>query len=142
MNGIGTETSMPILCIHVNSQLIPLRSEGKQGGDRPHKAPSHGCNFIADTIDCPLENQEQEMPSHRFTHCLLTEGIKAMTEWRTSLFQPEAFAALREGVGRRFENLDRSHSPNEAHTEQELIHPVLKLLGWNPATSQSVLCPA
>ena len=86
-------------------------------------------NFIADTIHCPLENQEQEMPSHRFTHCFFTDGIKSTAEWKPSLSQPEAFAALRDGVGRRFENLDRSHSPNEAHTERELIGPELKFLG-------------
>ena len=94
-----TEISMLILGIHVNSQLIPRRGEGKRGVDRPDSAEAsrRACNFIADTIHCPIENQEQEMPSHRFTHCFFTDGIKSTAEWRTSLSQPETFAALRDG---------------------------------------------
>ena len=68
-------------------------------------------NFIADTIHGPLETQEQEMPSRRFTHCFFTDGIKSTAEWRTSLSQPVKFAVLREGIGRCHKILDRSHAP-------------------------------
>ena len=70
------------------------------------------------------------MPSHLFTHYFLTDGIKATAEWRTSLYQEKEFAAFREGVARHYNALSRSADPNEAETEQELIRPVLELLGW------------
>ena len=70
------------------------------------------------------------MPSHLFTHYFLTDGIKATAEWRTSLSRSKTFAAFREGVARHYNALSRSADPNEAETEQELIRPVLELLGW------------
>ena len=65
-----------------------------------------------------------------FTHYFLTDGIKATAEWQASCSQPEAFAAFRAGVQQRYDALSRSQEPNEAATEQELIRPVLELLGW------------
>ena len=65
-----------------------------------------------------------------FTHYFLTDGIKATAEWQASRSQPEAFAAFRDGVQQRYDALSRSQDPNEAATEQELIRPVLELLGW------------
>ena len=41
-----------------------------------------------------------------------------------------AFDAFRDGVRQRYDALSRSADPNEAVTEQELIRPVLELLGW------------
>ena len=38
--------------------------------------------------------------------------------------------SFRDGVGERYESLSGSADPNEAVTEQELIRPVLELLGW------------
>ena len=70
------------------------------------------------------------MPGQLFTHYFLTDGIKATAEWQASLAQPEAFAAFRDGVVRHCEALSRSQEPNEAVTEQDLIRPVLELLGW------------
>ena len=70
------------------------------------------------------------MPGQLFTHYFLTDGIKATPEWQASLDQPEAFAAFRDGVARRHDTLSRSREPNEAATEQDLIRPVLELLGW------------
>ena len=69
------------------------------------------------------------MPSHLFTHYFLTDGIKATAEWKT-LSQEKEFAAFREGVARHYDALSRSADPNEAQTEQDLIRPVLELLGW------------
>ena len=65
-----------------------------------------------------------------FTHYFLTDGIKATAEWKASLAQPEAFAAFKHGVSQHYEALSRSADPNEAVTEQDLIRPVLDLLGW------------
>ncbi len=70
------------------------------------------------------------MPGQLFTHYFLTDGIKATPEWQASLDQPEAFAAFRDGVARHHDALSRSREPNEAATEQDLIRPVLELLGW------------
>ena len=65
-----------------------------------------------------------------FTDYFLTHGIKDTPEWKASVSRPEAFAAFRDGVARRHEALGRSHEPNEAQTEQDLVRPVLELLGW------------
>ena len=70
------------------------------------------------------------MPGQLFTHYFLTDGIKATPEWKASVARPEAFAAFRDGVRQRYEALSRSADPNEAATEQDLIRPVLDLLGW------------
>ncbi len=70
------------------------------------------------------------MPSHLFTHYFLTDGIKATAEWQSSVADPEAFAAFGDGVRQRYDALSRSTDPNEAVTEQELIRPILELLGW------------
>ena len=65
-----------------------------------------------------------------FTDYFLTHGIKDTPEWKASMSRPEAFAAFRDGVARRHEALGRSQDPNEAQTEQDLVRPVLELLGW------------
>ena len=70
------------------------------------------------------------MPGQLFTHYFLTDGIKATPEWQASLDQLEAFAAFRDGVAQHHDALSRSREPNEAATEQDLIRPVLELLGW------------
>ena len=76
------------------------------------------------------------MPGQLFTHYFLTDGIKATAEWQASLGQPEAFAAFRNGVTRHHDALSRSQDPNEARTEEELIRPVLELLGWTEYVPQ------
>ena len=70
------------------------------------------------------------MPGHLFTEYFLNEGIRASPEWRESVASADAFALFRDGVGERYEALSASADPNEAVTEQELIRPVLELLGW------------
>ena len=52
-----------------------------------------------------------------------------------SLGQP-AFAAFRNGVARHHSALSRFRNPNEARTEEELIRPVLELLGWTEYVPQ------
>ena len=70
------------------------------------------------------------MPGHLFTEYFLTEGIRATPEWRKSIASADAFESFRDGVGERYESLSGSADPNEAVTEQDLIRPVLELLGW------------
>ena len=70
------------------------------------------------------------MPGRLFTHYFLTDGINATAGWRASVADSEAFSAFRDGVRQRYDALSRSESPNEAVTEQELVRPVLEMLGW------------
>ena len=46
------------------------------------------------------------------------------------LFRRQHAEAFGEGVRRRYDALQAHQNPNEAVTEQELIRPVLELLGW------------
>ena len=70
------------------------------------------------------------MTGQLFTHYFLTDGIKTTPEWQASAADPGAFAAFREALLQRYEALARSSGPNEAVTEQDLIRPILELLGW------------
>ncbi len=70
------------------------------------------------------------MAGNLFTDYFLTDGIKATSEWRTSVAAAAQFDTFRDGVRQRYDTLTYSQDPNEAVTEQELIRPVLELLGW------------
>ena len=70
------------------------------------------------------------MPGHLFTHYFLTDGVSATPEWRASVASAPEFDAFKSGVRQCYGVLSRSRDPNEAVTEQELIRPVLELLGW------------
>ena len=70
------------------------------------------------------------MPGQLFTHYFLTDGIRTTPEWRASVDAPQEFAAFRKGVSGLFDSFTGYNEPNEAVTEQELIRPVLELLGW------------
>ena len=70
------------------------------------------------------------MPGSLFAHYFLTDGIKATPEWHASVASAQAFAAFAGGIRQRYNTLSQTTAPNEAVTEQELIHPVLELLGW------------
>ena len=69
------------------------------------------------------------MSGHLFAHYFLTDGIKATPEWQAigSAVEHDAF---RKSLVERYNTLGDAHEPNEAVTEQELIRPVLELLGW------------
>ena len=77
-----------------------------------------------------MDIQGPDMPGSLFAHYFLTDGIKATPEWQASIASAQAFAAFVDGVGQRYNTLSQTTAPNEAVTEQELIHPVLELLGW------------
>ena len=70
------------------------------------------------------------MQGRLFTEYFLTEGIRETPEWRTSVADSAAFASFRDGLRARLAALSTAASPNEATTEQDLIRPVLELLGW------------
>ena len=70
------------------------------------------------------------MTGNLFTDYFLTDGIKTTPEWLTSLEAAAQFDTFRDGVRQRYDALTLSQDPNEAVTEQELIRPVLELLGW------------
>ena len=68
------------------------------------------------------------MSGQLFTQYYLTEGIKSTTRWNSAAANVQTF---RDRVRQRYDALNSHSSPNEAVTEQELIRPVLELLGWN-----------
>ena len=70
------------------------------------------------------------MPGQLFTQYFLTDGIRHTPEWRSSVERPQAFTAFAGAVAKRFEAFSRYDNPNESVTEQDLIRPVLALLGW------------
>ena len=70
------------------------------------------------------------MTGNLFTDYFLTDGIKTTPEWRTSVAAAAQFDTFRDSVRQRYDTLTHSQDPNEAVTEQELIRPVLELLGW------------
>ena len=70
------------------------------------------------------------MPGQLFTQYFLTDGIRHTPEWRASVEQPQAFTAFARAAAERFSAFGRYDNPNESVTEQELIRPVLALLGW------------
>lgn len=71
------------------------------------------------------------MPGQLFTEYFLSDGIKQTGEWQESVQNPDVLQALRDAVANKFEKVDLfERPPNEAETEQELIRPLLEILGW------------
>ena len=70
------------------------------------------------------------MQGQLFTQYFLTDGIRSTRDWEASAAHPDAFNEFRADVSRRFQDFSRYDNPNEAETEQELIRPLLELLGW------------
>ncbi len=71
------------------------------------------------------------MAGNLFTDYFLTDGIKTTPEWATCVAAAAQFDTFSDDVRQRYDALALSQDPNEAVTEQELIRPVLELLGWN-----------
>ena len=70
------------------------------------------------------------MQGQLFTHYFLTDGIRTTTEWKASVDVPEEFASFNKGISGLFGSFSSYSDPNEAVTEQDLVRPVLELLGW------------
>ena len=67
------------------------------------------------------------MSGQLFTEYFLSKGIRNSAEWATQ--EPEV-ASFASGIRRLLAVLEQHHSPNESVTEQEIIRPLLGLLGW------------
>ena len=67
------------------------------------------------------------MPGHLFTEYFLTDGIRQTPERQS---QRSAFNTFRDEARRLFQDFSGAHNPNETQTEQDLIRPLLQLLGW------------
>ncbi len=70
------------------------------------------------------------MAGQLFTRYFLSDGIKQTDAWRALVDDSAVLEALRDAVSGKFEKIDLFDRPNEATTEQELIRPVLEILGW------------
>ena len=70
------------------------------------------------------------MSDSLLTDYFLSDGIKATHEWHMSVVSELEFEEFRNRVRQRYDALSQAPDPNEAVTEQELIRPVLELLGW------------
>ena len=71
------------------------------------------------------------MPGQLFSSYFLEDGILRTDAWKESLSKPSDCDAFRVQALALLENASSFHSMNEASTEQELIRPLLELLGWN-----------
>ncbi len=77
------------------------------------------------------------MSGQLFTHYFLEEGIRETDAWKKVLADEEAFVRFREELAHRYEALCHARSPNEAMTEQDLVRPLLDLLGWHYLPQQT-----
>ena len=68
------------------------------------------------------------MKGQLFTQFFLTDGIRTSPEWSAAASK---LAAFHDGLDEVFRRFESPQEPNEAATEQDLIRPVLELLGWN-----------
>ena len=71
------------------------------------------------------------MPGQLFTSYFLEESIRRTEAWQESLAQPSELDSFRAQALALLKNAASFHTINEASTEQELIRPLLELLGWN-----------
>ena len=70
------------------------------------------------------------MPGQLLTQYFLTDGIRQTQAWQGSLAQPDRLDAFRAAADDLFNKVSAYQNPNEAATEQDLIRPLFKLLGW------------
>ncbi len=70
------------------------------------------------------------MAGQLFTRYFLSDGIKQTGEWGACVDDEGVLDALRDAVSGKFKDIGLFDGPNEAETEQELIRPVLEVLGW------------
>ena len=67
------------------------------------------------------------MKGQLFTQYFLTDGIRTTPEWEATTAHLDDF---HRDLGQALESFTSLHEANEAATEQDLIRPVLELLGW------------
>ena len=66
-----------------------------------------------------------------FTQYFLTEGIQATDAWQDCVRQPRSFTAFKQSLSEILDKIASAHEPNEAQTENEVVRPLLELLGWD-----------
>ena len=66
-----------------------------------------------------------------FTQYFLTEGIQATDAWQDCVRQARTFTAFKQSLSEILDKIASSHEPNEAQTENEVVRPLLELLGWD-----------
>ena len=71
------------------------------------------------------------MPGQLFTQYFLTDGIRRTAAWHKSVTGQDAFDAYRTALSDLLNKVAAYQNPNEAATEQDLIRPLFRLLGWN-----------
>lgn len=69
-----------------------------------------------------------------FTRDWLTEGIRETAAWRA--LEDSNVIAVRTAIRELLDDLLRRRSPVEAETEDKLVYPVLRLLGWEHISVQ------
>ncbi len=67
------------------------------------------------------------MSGQLFTQYFLTDGIHTTAEWESV---GDEYSEFRSAIAPLYDNFSVRANPNEAETEQDLIRPVLELLGW------------
>ncbi len=70
------------------------------------------------------------MTGQLFTQYFLTEGITATAEWEESCSEERAFNAFKRSLSDILTSIISISNPNESVTEQEVVRPILELLGW------------
>ena len=71
------------------------------------------------------------MTGQLFTHYFLTVGIQQTEAWRDAVRDPRGFSTLRQSLSAALGRANPVSPPNEATTEQDIIRPILDLLGWS-----------
>ena len=89
------------------------------------------------TGDDPRVNMETAFQGSLFAGDFLCDGIKDEDEWQA--LDDSALDALENDLREIFEPFPRDRSPIEAHTEDDLIWPVLGRLGWTAYLRQQKL---
>jgi hypothetical protein len=69
-----------------------------------------------------------------FTRDWLAEGICDAAQWHS--LDDTSVAATRNAIGELLQDLIRRRSPVEAETEDKLVYPVLRLIGWDHISVQ------
>ncbi|SDU42631.1 Eco57I restriction-modification methylase domain-containing protein [Stappia sp. ES.058] len=72
-----------------------------------------------------------------FTADFITQSIKENTDWQT--ITDDEVDDLREKLSGLFDAFPSEQSPNETRTEDDLIWPILKILGWDQFMRQQNL---
>lgn len=67
------------------------------------------------------------MRGQLFTQYFLTDGIHTTDEWVSVSAE---FTEFRNNIPQLYDSFKNRPNPNEAETEQDLICPILELLGW------------